>query len=71
MCQISAAGLESAVLFTLQWCTADAIALQNNVYNMKPNKINLLYEPGYWFYRKFIKKNKGKILQALTKIRCE
>lgn len=60
MYQISVAGLESAILFALQECTTDASAQLNNVHNVKPNKTNFLYEPGYWFYRKFIKREKGE-----------
>lgn len=60
MYQISAAGLEIAILFALQECTPDATTQQDNVYNMKPEETNLLYKPGYRFYGKFIRKKKKK-----------
>ncbi len=60
MYQISSAGLENVILFALQECTTDANAQQNNVYNVKPKETNLLHEPGYWFYRKCIKKERDK-----------
>ena len=60
MYQISAAGLEIAILFALQECSTDASTQRDNVYNMKPKETNLLYEPGYRFYGKFIKKSSNK-----------
>lgn len=69
MYQISAAGLEIAILFALQECTTDASTQQDNVYNMKPKETNLLYKPGYRFYGKLNKNRKNKT--AVTNIRCE
>ena len=58
--QISSAGLEIAFLLALEECTTDASTQQDNVYNMKPEETNPLYEPGYRFYWKLIKKRKKK-----------
>lgn len=56
MYQISAARLETAILFALQECTTDASTQRDNVYNMKPKETNILYKSGYQFYGKLIKK---------------